>query len=116
MIEWLNSNWIFILIGFAAGFLLTEGVIAFVRQPKSKQIEQIKNWLLYAVAKAEKELGSGTGKIKLRYVYDMFLTKFPLATNFIDFEVFSTLVDQVLVDFEKMLTDNQKLKEYIDTE
>ena len=31
-----------------------------------KERKNMKNWLLYAVAAAEKALGSGTGELKLR--------------------------------------------------
>ena len=31
-----------------------------------KERKNLKNWLLYAVAAAEKDLGSGTGELKLR--------------------------------------------------
>ena len=39
-------------------------------------LNKVREWLLYAVTKAEKELGAGTGKLKLRYVYDMFVARF----------------------------------------
>ena len=44
--------------------------------PSDKQLSKVREWLLYAVTKAEKELGGGTGQIKLRYVYDMFVARF----------------------------------------
>lgn len=44
--------------------------------PSDKQLNKVREWLLYAVTKAEKELGGGTGQIKLRYVYDMFVARF----------------------------------------
>ncbi|MFR6482019.1 MAG: hypothetical protein ACLUPD_10785 [Anaerotignum faecicola] len=43
----------------------------------AEQREKVKEWLLLAVTEAEKELGSGTGQLKLRYVYDLFLRRFP---------------------------------------
>ena len=55
----------------------------FMNLGKEKQIQIIREWLLLAVIKAEKELGDGTGQVKLRYVYDLFLDKFKFASLFI---------------------------------
>ena len=62
---------------------------------------------------AKKELGSGTGQLKLRYVYDMFVSKFPYLVKFISFEYFSDLVDNVLVKFRKMFETNAAIKQYV---
>ena len=45
----------------------------FMNLGKEKQIQVVREWLTYTVMIAEKELGSGTGKVKLRFVYDLFL-------------------------------------------
>ena len=50
-----------------------------------KERKNMKNWLLYAVAAAEKALGSGTGELKLRQVYDAFLIKFPIISKLMSF-------------------------------
>ena len=52
------------------------GIYQFIKLEKAKQLEILKEWLLLAVVEAEKKLGRGTGQIKLRYVYDMFIEKF----------------------------------------
>ena len=67
----------------------------FFKLPRESQIAKVKEWLLFAVMQAEKELGSGTGQLKLRYVYDMFVSKFPYLVQFVSFEFFSKLVDDV---------------------
>lgn len=89
------------------------GICQFLKLSKDKQIEIIAEWLLLAVVKAEKELGGGTGQIKLRYVYDLFIDKFKYASMFISFSQFSILVDQALDKMKNMLTDNEKLKDYV---
>ena len=53
----------------------------FAKSGKATQLESLRQWLLFAVTEAEKSLGSGTGKLKLRQVYDMFLTKFERPAN-----------------------------------
>ena len=53
-----------------------------------RERHNLKNWLLFAVAAAEKALGSQTGELKLRMVYDQFLTKFPVVSKFMSFKAF----------------------------
>ena len=74
--KYIVENW-FVIVGLIA--VLTAGgyaVYVFVKMPSDKQLNKVREWLLYAVTKAEKELGGGTGQIKLRYVYDMFVARF----------------------------------------
>ena len=80
-------------------------IVLAIKQPK-----KVKEWLLYAVIEAEKELGSGTGPVKLRSVYDMFITKFPKLSVFISFNTFSEWVDVALDYMEKLLADNKDVK------
>lgn len=89
------------------------GIYNFFKLEKSKRIEVIKEWLLFAVIEAEKYFGDGTGKIKLRYVYNMFIDKFKFMSLIISFDQFSILVDEVLENMREMLSDNIKVKEYI---
>ena len=77
--KYIVENW-FVIVGLIA--VLTAGgyaVYVFVKMPSDKQLNKVREWLLYAVTKAEKELGGGTGQIKLRYVYDMFVARFKAA-------------------------------------
>lgn len=76
--KYIVENW-FVIVGLiavcaAGGY----AVYVFVKMPSDKQLNKVREWLLYAVTKAEKELGGGTGQIKLRYVYDMFVARFIL--------------------------------------
>ena len=69
--KYIVENW-FVIVGLiavcaAGGY----AVYVFVKMPSDKQLNKVREWLLYAVTKAEKELGGGTGQIKLRYIYDM---------------------------------------------
>lgn len=89
-------------------------IINFIKIGREKQLKMISEWLLLAVVQAEKELGSGTGQIKLRYVYDMFITKFKYLAFCISFEHFSSLVDGALDKMKEMLSDNTKLQNYIE--
>ena len=86
----------------------------FIKAAKEKKIEMISEWLLLAVIQAEKELGNGTGQIKLRFVYDMFIAKFKYASMLITFSQFSLMVDNALDKMRQMLSDNNNLKAYVD--
>lgn len=59
----------------------------------------------------QKELGGGTGQIKLRYVYDMFVARFTWLARVISFEAFSMMVDEALERMKKMLESNKAMQE-----
>ena len=90
------------------------GIYQFIKLEKDKQLEIVKEWLLLAVIEAEKKLGGGTGQIKLRYVYDMFIEKFKFLALMITFEQFSVMVDMALDKMRLMLSSNEKLKDYVE--
>ena len=90
------------------------GIYQFIKLEKDKQLEIVKEWLLLAVVEAEKKLGGGTGQIKLRYVYDMFIEKFKFLALMITFEQFSIMVDTALDKMRLMLSSNKKLKDYVE--
>lgn len=78
-----------------------------------KYPSKVREWLLYAVTEAEKQYGGGTGKVKLRAVYDMFLKEFPKLAFFMSFNMFSAWVDLALDNLRAMLEDNKKLENYV---
>ena len=75
-----------------------------------------KNWLVWAVSEAEKVLGSGTGQLKLRYVYDMAVLRFPIVAKIIPFKLFSRMVDAALDIMNEMITNNTSIAEAITNE
>ena len=81
-----------------------------------KQLNKVREWLLYAVTKAEKELGAGTGKLKLRYVYDMFVARFEWLAKVITFDMFSMMVDEALEQMRTMLDSNEAVQKLIANE
>jgi len=99
-----------LIIGAAAGI----GVYEFILLPSTAQVEKVKEWLLYAVIEAEKYFGGGTGKLKLRYAYDMFVTRFPKVAKVISFEMFSKLVDESLEEMRKLLHQNSDINKYVE--
>ena len=113
MINFLVSNWSIIVFVIAAIGVIAYGIHSFYSQPTTEQMNELKEWLLYAVAEAEKEFGSGTGSLKLRSVYDQFIEKFPYLSKVVSFEKFSSLVDQTLVTFRILLENNDSIKNYV---
>lgn len=101
--KWLIENG-FVIAGCTA-LLIAAGtaLFKFAGLPAKMQIAKIKEWMLYAVTVAEKELGSGTGQIKLRMVFNMFVDKFPFTAKLVSFETFSQWVDDALSKMKTML-------------
>ena len=107
--------WPLMIVALGAGVIIGLNIHKFSKTPTPQQLNQIKEWLLFAVAQAEKQFGGGTGQLKLRYVYDKFLTQFPQLAQVISFETFSLLVDEVLKRFKMILSTNEYLQAYIGT-
>lgn len=104
---WLINNLWIIAIGLALG----TSVFYLV----NKDTERAKSWLLLAVIEAEKEYGSKTGVLKLRYVYDMFIHAFPILSKVIDFDDFSDMVDEALETMKHLLDTNSAIADYVGT-
>ena len=108
--EFVMNYW-YVIVGIIAVFIV-DGftVYKFAGLPTKSQVEKIKEWLLYAVTKAETELGEKTGQLKLRTVYDLFVSKFPTTAKLVSFETFSGWVDEALVEMKKMLENNKQIE------
>lgn len=111
--NWLISNWYVIVLILAVITLGVMYVRKFYGMPTEEQVQKIKEWLLYAVILAEKEFQGGTGQLKLRYVYSLFLEKFPSIAKVITFELFSLWVDEVLEQMKHILDTNANIATYI---
>lgn len=105
MLEFLAQNWQWLaaLVVIAFGLIWTA-----VKRPK-----QIQEWLILACAKAEAALGSGTGKLKLREVYDAFISKYPVISIFIPFATFQKWTEAALTELKSWIADNPKVAEFL---
>lgn len=106
----LSNYWYFIIAAIAIIAVTSIKLYIWFKKPSNEQMKKVQEWLVWAVAEAEKKLGSQTGQLKLRYVYDMFITKFPGISIFIPFETFKSMVDNALAQFEGMIKENEKLQ------
>lgn len=111
--KFITENWFVIVAILACAAAGGYTVYAFVKMPSDKQLNKVREWLLYAVTTAEKELGGGTGQIKLRYVYDMFVARFTWLAKVISFEMFSMMVDEALEKMKTMLESNKAMQELV---
>lgn len=76
-------------------------------------VNGFKNWLVWAVSEAEAMFGSNTGKLKLRYVYDMAIERFPIVAKIIPFNVFGKMVDSALDVMRDMIENNKNIADAI---
>ena len=104
--DFIMENWPLLVAAAAIGL--------FGGLPTEKQLAKVKEWLLWAVTEAEKDLGGGTGKLKLRQVYDLFVQRFPWLAKAVSFELFSSLVDEALEEMREMLDNNQAVKAFVE--
>ena len=106
VINWIVDNW-YVIVGLIA---LIVAVSLYLCKTNEKRVLE---WLLGAVTQAERELGSGTGKLKLRAVYDAFITKFPVFSKIISFDRFSKLVDDALDQMRAILESNVAVQNFV---
>ena len=114
-IQTIIAIFIAILIGIVVGWNLADYFKDFSKKDKNEKLQIIKNWLLVAIAEAEKIYGAKTGSLKLSYVYDLFIQRMPELAEVISFETFSSIVDEVLETFKKMAKSNKAVQTYIET-
>lgn len=114
--KYIVENWFVIVALMAIAAAGGYTIYVFVKMPSDKQLNKVREWLLYAVTKAEKELGGGTGQIKLRYVYDMFVARFTWFAKAISFEMFSMMVDEALDKMKEMLESNKAMQTLVSGE
>lgn len=107
------QNWPFLLIGLAVIIVGIKLLYNFIKNPSAQQLESIKQWAIYACAMAEATLGSGTGQLKMRATYDMFLEKFPALAKIVSFEKYQQIAENALMEFKKMLKENPNVQELI---
>lgn len=112
--DFIIENWYVIIAALVALAGAGIAAYAFFKLPRTEQLDKVREWLLWAVTNAEKELGDGTGQIKLRQVYDLFVVRFPWLAKIVSFGVFSELVDEALEKMNGLLATNPAVRALID--
>ena len=114
--DFIMNNW-YIVLAFVAVVASIVCVVAkFFHLPSETQLNKVREWLVYATFEAEKALGSKTGQLKLRSVYDKFVDKFPWLVRVITFEKFSDLVDDALPTVREMIKGNEAVANLVNNE
>ena len=111
--NWIVENWSLVAILLAAIVVAFFYVKKFLNKPTDEQIAAIREWMLWITLEAERQLGGGTGKAKLRFCYNEFVKTFPWVAKIMTFDEFSCLIDSVLIDMRKLLETNEAIKGYI---
>lgn len=112
-ITFLMENWYLVVALMAVTGVVGVFIGRFLKMPTADQREKVKEWLLWAVTQAEAELGGGTGKLKLRQTYDLFVQRFPAVAMAVSFDTFALWVDEALEEMRKMLKENKAVKEIV---
>ena len=111
--DFIVENWAVFVVALAILAVAIVAIVRFVGLPTASQLAKVKEWLLWAVTEAEKELGGGTGQLKLRQVYDLFVTRFPWLAKLISFELFSDMVDEALEEMRHLLDTNTAVAAFV---
>ena len=114
-VTFIIDNWFVIVATVSVFSFLVATIIKYFNMPTSKQISNLMEWLKIAVVEAEKSLGSGTGQLKLRAVYEAAIVKFPWIATYISFDKFSTWVDIALDWMKEQIESNKKIETYIES-
>lgn len=123
--QWLIDNWTLLASLIAAAVLASIKVADYLNSDKAeqerlrKEAEErlrraVADWLLKAVTEAEKELGAGTGKLKIREVYEHALRVFgPELAQVLTLEQLDTMAQRPLAEMRSMLQGNASAAEYV---
>lgn len=101
--DWLINNWYYIVFFIGVILLCIYGCMT----------GKVREWMKIAVVEAEKYLGTGTGQLKLRYVYDSFVQTYPVFSKILPFSIFSRMVDDALEWMKEQLDKNEKINMYV---
>ena len=86
-------------------------VVDMMKKPKEEQLKELEKFLRYLVWQAEEYFGSKTGQLKLAFVYNMAVEKFPWIAEVMTYEEFDQkYVKGALAWLKKQLEENPAIK------
>ena len=106
---------IWLLLGILVAAVLVGWIIATIIDKtvgKDTKIKLVEGWLKYMVILAERKFGSGTGKLKLTYVYNKFVQKWPGIATWMNEVQFNDLVQKAIEKMEE-LRKNEAINNFI---
>lgn len=113
--EWILNHWELVLTATMLICGVIVSIIRFAKLGEAERYEQIRGWLLQAVLMAEKEFGSGTGKLKLSSVYSWFCKQLPWLAKIVSFDAFSVYVDDALEEMRDVIQQNDAIAAVVKT-
>lgn len=113
--KWITENLYLLIAAVAVVGSCAAVAYRFLGQPREKQVDKVKEWLIWACVEAEKQLQSGTGQLKLREVWNLFcaVPAFTWVAKVISFETFSGWVSEALIQVKEMIVANDSLAKYV---
>lgn len=124
--KWVMDNWSLLVVVLSTVIVIAIRVASYLRlsdedkakakaQHRDAMLRALSDWLLIAVTEAEKELGGGTGKLKLRAVYEKAISLFgPELADIVTLEQLDQLLQVPLDQMRDMLVDNKAIRKYVD--
>lgn len=113
MLKFIIENWYIIIAALAVCAFGGSFVANFLQKSTEEKLESVKQWAIYACAIAQAHLGSGTGQLKMRQTYDMFIIRFPDLAKVISYETYKMTAQLALTELKKMLATNPNVKDLI---
>ena len=113
MLKFIIENWYMIIAALAVCAFGGSFVANFLQKSTEEKLQSVKEWAIYACAIAQAHLGSGTGQLKMRQTYDMFIIRFPDLAKVISYETYKMTAELALTELKKMLATNPNVKDLI---
>lgn len=124
--KWVMDNWSLLVVVLSTIIVIAIRVANYLKlsdeekaatnsKHRDATLKALSDWLLIAVTEAEKDLGSGTGKLKLRAVYEKAISLFgPELADMITLEQLDQLLQVPLEQMRNMLDSNANIRDYVD--
>lgn len=111
--KFLSEYWYLIITALAMVILAVCFIVDFIKKSPKERLESVKQWAVYACALAEAHLGSGTGQLKMKETYNMFLKTFPSLAEIISFEQYKAIAEESLAELKEMLKTNPNIQNIV---
>lgn len=112
--EFITQNISLAIVAIGAIVIGVQRLVSFFKKPSNEKIAELKAWLFGAVAAAEADLGSETGKLKLAAVYDNFRLTFPSLADKITIDQFNGYVNDILQELKTYADSHDNVKKYLE--
>lgn len=106
ILNWLIENWFLIVIFLCFFGKSIINTINFLLMEPNKRLLLIRENILNLVLKAEEQLGSKTGELKLKLVISSFYKKYPIARFIISETKLRNIIEESVTEMKNILKKN----------